>query len=369
MQTKFFNVIPGDSEAAILLYGDVGDNRKVDSARVVSELMELASRYRKIDVRINSCGGDVFSGMAIYNALRTSKADITIYVDGVAASIAGIIALCGKPLYMSPYARLMLHAVSGGAWGNASDLRQTAAMMEALQGDLAGMIAGRCGMKKEDVLAKYFDEKDHWISAREAVDMKLADGVYDIADKPEAMETTEEIYKYFNNRLQMQPSRPNGEMALLDSLKGIPSFANMADDGAALAHIRELENKAVKVDALEKAVGTYKEKLQALEDKEVAAFIDKAIAERRITPEQKESFTALMKSDRGNTEKLINSMKPQPERRAADVYRDGGASPASLADKSWDELDKAGRLSDMRNADPAAFKAKYKEKFGVDYRE
>ena len=199
--------------------------------------------------------------------------------------------------------------------------------------------------------------------------MKLADGVYDMADKPEAMETTEEIYKYFNNRLQMQPSRPNGKMALLDSLKGIPSFANMADDGAALAHIRELENKAVKVDALEKAVGTYKEKLQALEDKEVAAFIDKAIAERRITPEQKESFTALMKSDRGNTEKLINSMKPQPERRAADVYRDGGASPASLADKSWDELDKAGRLSDMRNADPAAFKAKYKEKFGVDYRE
>jgi len=73
MQTKFFNVIPGESNVAILLYGDVGDNQKVDSARVVTELMALSSQYKKIDVRINSCGGDVFSGIAIYNALRTSK--------------------------------------------------------------------------------------------------------------------------------------------------------------------------------------------------------------------------------------------------------------------------------------------------------
>lgn len=136
MQTKFFNIIPGDGDVAILLYGDVGDNQKVDSARVVTELMALASQYRKIDVRINSCGGDVFSGIAIYNALRTSKADITIYIDGIAASIAGIIALCGKPLYMSPYAKLMLHAVSGGTWGNASDLRRTAEMMEACRATL-----------------------------------------------------------------------------------------------------------------------------------------------------------------------------------------------------------------------------------------
>ena len=105
---KFFNTIPGDGEVAILLYGDVGDGQKVDSGRVVSELMALQAQYDKIDVRINSNGGDVFSGIAIYNALRTSKADITIYVDGVAASIAGIIALCGKPLYMSPYTSVPL---------------------------------------------------------------------------------------------------------------------------------------------------------------------------------------------------------------------------------------------------------------------
>lgn len=368
MQKRFFNTIPSEGgQVAILLYGDIGDGQRVDSGRVVAELLSLQAMYDKIDVRINSCGGDVFSGMAIYTALRNSKADITIYIDGVAASIAGVIALCGKPLYMSPYAKLMLHSVSGGAWGNASDLREMAEQMEALQGDLAEMIAGRCGMKKEEVLAKYFDEKDHWLPASEALEMKLIDGIYEMAEEPVPTQTTEEIYKYFNNRLQMQPLKQE-EMGLLDSIKKVPSFANMASEEDVLAHIRNLENKATKVDALEKAVNTYKQKLQEVKDKEVTAFIDKAIAEKRITDAQKESFTALMKSDRENTEKLINSMKPQPERRITDVF-DGGTSPASLSDKTWDELDKAGQLSNLRNADLNAFKAKYKEKFGIDYKE
>lgn len=370
VQKKFFNIIPGEGEVAILLYGDVGDGQRVDSGRVVAELMALQAQYSKIDVRINSRGGDVFNGIAIYNALRTSKADITVYIDGVAASIAGIIALCGKPLYMSPYAKLMLHSVSGGAWGNASDLRSMAEQMEVLQGDLAAMIAGRCGMDKEEVLAKYFDEKDHWLNANEALEMKLIDGIYDMDGEAVNTGSTDEIYTYFNNRLQTQPQNKGNEMALLETLKtGIPSFANLADENAVLAHVRELENKAAKADALAQAVEGYKKKLQDVEDKEIAAVVDKAVAERRITAEQKDSFMALMKTDRENTEKLLASMKTQPSRRIVDVYREGSASPANLADKSWDELDKAGQLSELRNADLTAFKAKYKEKFGLDYKE
>lgn len=367
MQTKFFNIIPGDAEVAILLYGDVGEYDKVDSSRVVSELLALSAQYKKIDVRINSCGGDVFSGMAIYNALRMSKADITIYVDGVAASIAGIIALCGKPLYMSPYAKLMLHSVSGGAWGNASELRRTAQMIESLEKDLAGMIAGRCGMSAEEVAEKYFDEVDHWISAKEALEMKLIDGIYDMPGE-NVPENNDEIYKYFNNRLQnRQPFKNNSNMTILERLKSIPSFANIADEEAAVRHIRDLENKAVKVEALEKVVNEQKEKLQNIEEKEIGAIIDKAIAEGRIGNEQKAAFTALMKSDRANTEQLIGSMKPRAFRRAVNDIQDTPVN--SLAGMSWDELDRAGKLSDLRNADFELFKNKYKEKFQMDYKD
>ena len=72
MVTKYFNIIPGEGSATLLLYGDIGDGYKVESGRIVSELIALQSQYGKIDVRINSRGGDVFSGMAIYNALRQS---------------------------------------------------------------------------------------------------------------------------------------------------------------------------------------------------------------------------------------------------------------------------------------------------------
>lgn len=368
VKVRFFNTIPGDGEVAILLYGDVGDGQKVESGRVVSELLELQARYRKIDVRINSNGGDVFSGIAIYNALRTSKADITIYVDGVAASIAGVIALCGKPLYMSPYAKLMLHAVSGGTWGNASALRRMAGVMEALQDDLARMIATRCGMDVKAVSARYFDEQDHWISAEEAVRMKLADGIYDMPDADgKSPSTAAEIYHYFNNRLQEQPQNDK-EMGLIDQMKKMPSFKDVNDEQDIIDKVRELENRATKADALERANKAYKEKMEAAEAKEVAAVLDKAVADGRISKEQLPTFKALMSSDRANTETLLAGMKPSRHMRAA-AYIDETGKGGGMVDKSWDELDKAGLLSELKATDKALFESKYKEKFGVDYKE
>lgn len=368
VKMRFFNTIPCDGEVAILLYGDVGDGQKVESGRVVSELLELQSRYRKIDVRINSNGGDVFSGIAIYNALRTSKADITIYVDGVAASIAGVIALCGKPLYMSPYAKLMLHAVSGGTWGNASALRRMAGVMEALQDDLARMVAARCGMDAKTVSDRYFDEKDHWISAEEAVRMKLADGIYDMPGTDgEAPSTAEEIYHYFNNRLQERPQNDN-KMGLIDQMKKMPSFKDANDEQDIIDRVRELESKATKADALERANKAYKEKMEAAEAKEVDAVLDKAVADGRITKEQLPTFKALMASDRTNTEALLSGMKPARHMRAT-AYIDETGKVGGMADKSWDELDKAGMLSELKETDKALFESKYKEKFDVDYKE
>ena len=94
----FRNTFVNKEVAKIFLYGDVGDGERVDSMRVAQELDQLERDSRNIEVRINSNGGDVFNGIAIYNALKNSKADIKIYVDGVAASISAVIALCGKIL-------------------------------------------------------------------------------------------------------------------------------------------------------------------------------------------------------------------------------------------------------------------------------
>ena len=366
---RFFNTIPGDGEVVILLYGDVGDGQRVDSSRVVAELTDLQLRYKKIDVRINSNGGDVFSGIAIYEALRTCKADVTIYVDGVAASIAGIIAMCGKPLYMSPYARLMIHSVSGGGYGNATELRELAALMENLERDLARMIAGRCGMNPEDITARYFDGNDHWLTAQEAVDMKLADGIYSMPDSnaPEG-QTNEDVYKFFYNRLNTNQTNIR-DMALLDKLRMLPSFKDVNDEQGVIDLVRSLENKATKVDALEKANNAYKERIEQAESKEIDAILNKAVSEGKITKEQLPSFKTLMDKDRKTTEALLNSMKPTATRRAVAYIDDKRGGVDSLAGMSWDEIDKAGRLKELKDTNIELFKNKYKERFGVDYKD
>lgn len=369
MASKFFNIIPGEGSAALLLYGDIGDGYKVESGRIVSELLSLQAQYKKIDVRINSRGGDVFSGMAIYNALRQSSSDITIYIDGVAASIAAIIALCGKPLYMSPYAKLMLHCVSGGTWGNASALRQTADQMDELQKDLSNMIAGRCGMSAKDVRSRYFDEKDHWIDAKEALEMKLCDGIYDMETTEKRPTTTDEIYNYFNNRLASGPQNQK-EMALIDDIKAIPSFSDKEDASAIVAHIRALENKATKADALQRANDAYKAQIDNLQKKEAEAFLNKALSEGRITKEQLPVMEKLMSSDRKSAEELINSMKPVPPgRRAVDFIDQDRATAGSFENKSWDQLDRENLLAELKSKDEPLFRAKFKEKFGTDYKE
>jgi ATP-dependent Clp endopeptidase proteolytic subunit ClpP len=366
MKKKFSNIIKGDGKTIIMLYGEVGEGCSVDSNRVVSELFANENQDCKIEVRINSQGGDVFSGMAIYNALRQSKGDITIYIDGVAASIAAIIALCGKPLLMSPYAKLMLHNVSGGTYGNASELRQTAEQMEKLQTNLATMVAKRLGMTAEEIEKKYFDGQDHWISASEALEMKLVDGIYEMDEVADPPTTTEGIYNYFNNRLDFKPQN-KGEMALLDDIKKIPTFEDKADSSAILAHIVNLTNKATRADALSKTVETYKAELDKLHKEKDETLISNAVKAGKITQEQVETFKNLLKNDRENAIKLIDGMKGRVQNRAVDFIHPDQHSAGSFANKSWDEIDKENNLGTLKQQDFTLFKDLYKQKFGVDY--
>ena len=113
-----------DGTACILLYGNIGGyDEGIRSGDIIRELLEIEARYPKVDIRINSMGGEVYAGIAIFNAIRNSRADITIYIDGIAASIASVIAASGKPVYMSRFARLMVHSISGGCYGDKDGAR------------------------------------------------------------------------------------------------------------------------------------------------------------------------------------------------------------------------------------------------------
>lgn len=366
MKTIFTNQITENGRVRVLLYGNVGDGEKVDSGRVVTELMELAAAYGKIDVHIHSNGGDVFSGIAIYNALRTVQADVTIYVDGVAASIAGVIALCGKPLYMNRYARLMLHRVSGGSWGTADELRRAADLAEELESDLAEIIAGRCKMSVEEIKTRYFDGSDHWISAAQALDMGLIDGIVDTGEKLSENVSNTELYNYFMNRLTKTQPQNHYDMTFIEELKKRPSFSNMGTEEEMLRHITTMENQAAKVPALEAKVTELSNQLA--ENKKTAhqAFLNQAVAEGRLTQEQVPVFMNLMASDEENTRKAVEGMPKKGTARAMNFLQTGGAAGGAsteLVNMSWDEIDKAERLAELKEKHPELYQQKYNEKF------
>lgn len=325
---QFFNVIPGENSACILIYGEIGEWGSSSSANIVSELIDLEARYDKIDVRINSEGGSVYSGIAIVNAFRNSKADITIYVDGIAASMASVIALCGKPIFMSKYARLMLHSVHGGAYGTADDLKQMIDQMESLEDTLCDMIAGRMGKDKETVKSQYFDGKDHWIKADEALSLGLIDGVFDVDPVPENSTPTE-IYAIFNNRLE-KPKNKKDEMNL-EEIRKRPAFANCATEADVLRQIDWLESEAGKVPGLEEKILAFENKAKETEEAEDDAFLEAAIADERIKETQRAYFKNQLKSDREGTKNHINSLKPK-KKVIENIY-----TPPAGSESAWDK--------------------------------
>lgn len=365
MNKVFKNQIPGTGNVSVLLYGIIGDGEKVDSGRVVTELMELAATYGKIDVHINSKGGDVFSGIAIYNALRSVPSDITIHVDGLAASIAGIIALCGKPLYMNKYARLMLHRVSGGSYGTADELRQAADQAEELENVLADMIAKKCNMSAKVVKATYFDGKEHWINAYQAKEMGLCDRIIDTGDTIPDASSNEDIYGYFTNRLDRQASNIDKHMAFLEELKKRPSFANFQTEDEMLRHITTMENQAIKVPALEAKVSELTTQLASTRKATHEAYLNQAVAEGRLTNEQIPIFLNLMVSDEDNTRKAIEAMPKKGTLRVENILNLGGTSggASEFVNMSWDDIDKAERLAELKEKNPELFQKKFNEKF------
>src|SRR5690606_6937285 len=111
---------------------------------------ELAQANGKpIRIIINSPGGEVFAGAAIYNALREYSGRKTVRVDGVAASMASVIAMVGDEIYMSPGSTMMVHRPLVGAYGNVKDLQEAIKMLEAIEETILPIYENRTGLSKD----------------------------------------------------------------------------------------------------------------------------------------------------------------------------------------------------------------------------
>lgn len=169
---------PPKSSAEILIYGDIGESwwsESVSAAQFVKDLAALD--VDAITVRINSIGGSVPDGIAIYNAIKRHRAHVTTIADGMALSIASLILCAGDTVQMAENATLMVHAPWTYAAGNAVELREVADMLDTWAQAMSTSYAAKTGETQEDALARLKDGKDHWYDAAAAKEAKFIDEV------------------------------------------------------------------------------------------------------------------------------------------------------------------------------------------------
>lgn len=174
-KNKYYDIVENkaDRVADVLIYGLIGESlfqESITARRFVSDFRKLEKEHDVINIRINSPGGSIFDGLAIFNAISGSTKDVHTYNDGLCASMAAVLLLAVDPNNIHPAKNslLMLHSPMSGAYGNRKDIEKVIDVLDKVTSALIISICDKTGFNKEDVESKYFDYNDHWYTAAEA---------------------------------------------------------------------------------------------------------------------------------------------------------------------------------------------------------
>ncbi|UXS76363.1 head maturation protease, ClpP-related [Staphylococcus chromogenes] len=237
MNKQYFNIAKiNDSIGEIDIYGEIIDEswRMSDtetSAPSFKDALKELKDVKQITVNINSGGGDVFSGVAIHNMLKSHKAHVTVKIDGLAASIASVIAMAGDKVVIPRNAMLMIHNAWTFAVGNASDLRKQAEDLEKINSVVINSYLDKNPDIDEDELRSLMDEET-WLTAQEAKDFGLVDEIAE-PNKAAANITKSQIERYDN-----VPSKFKNEESTVETPKETKQEVTADDVMSALDEIK-----------------------------------------------------------------------------------------------------------------------------------
>lgn len=158
--------------AEISIYDEIGF-WGVSAASFAQDLKSCGNNLKQINLHIHSPGGDVFDGIAIYNLLKNHPANITVYIDGLAASMASVIAMAGNEVIMPENAMMMIHKPWGIQGGDAEDMRKYADLLDKVENTLIPAYANKTGKTPEELAEMLSAET--WLNGKECVEQGFAD--------------------------------------------------------------------------------------------------------------------------------------------------------------------------------------------------
>lgn len=195
----------------IYIYGDVeGDSHDwwtdevIESETSANHFRDELAKYpnaTQINIYINSYGGSVFEGTAIYNQLRRNPAHKTVYIDGFACSVASVIAMAGDEIIMPRNALMMIHNMWMGAVGNAAELRKAADDLDVINTAGRSAYLAKAGDKLPEAKLIEMMDAETWLTAEDCITYGLADR---LADQDADMKNAAEVLKNANLSAQQR---------------------------------------------------------------------------------------------------------------------------------------------------------------------
>lgn len=156
------------------LYDRMGVDDYTSPKKVKAQLKDSAFS-NDVTVNVASNGGDVFAASEIYTILRDSGKNITVNIQGLAASAASVISMAGSKVRISPTAQIMIHKASNGNQGNSDSMNHNAKVLDGIDKSIAAAYEAKTGMKETDLIQMMTSET--WLTAKDAVDKGFADEI------------------------------------------------------------------------------------------------------------------------------------------------------------------------------------------------
>lgn len=369
-KSKLINKVDSTT-AEIYMYGVIGSGLDIDANVVVAEIENLRKKgCRNFRFYVNSEGGEVIQGSALFNYLDRTDIDVEWVVDGVAASMMAM--LISNPKHKvkaAKYASFMYHRVQGSCYGNSDEVRNLAAMIDTFEKSLVDMMASRMKVDAASVKKEFFtDGLDHWMNAEEAMRRGLVDEI--ISGKnitsPKELLSSKDVFNFYNKQLI---NYKQNQKSMITNKAEIGKLLNIAEaevnDDSVMTAVKnvlksnsELQNQLKTVKAENASL---KNQIGELNNAKVKSLIDKAIADKKFGEDERESYTRLANTDFELAEKMIGKMKGVE--RIVDRL---DSEHESEEEKDWtfDDYHKKGKLENLKKTNKEKYNKLYKTRFG-----
>jgi len=334
MKHKFYNFTRRGDVAELLIFGAIGYD--VNAKSVVNEILAAqAAGVQKLNIFIDSPGGSVFDGLAIYNAIRMMNA--TVYIYGHAASMASVIAMAGKKTIMAPHSYMMIHNPWTFTVGEQKDLEKDVDLLAQIKDTIMSAYQNKTKKSKEEIGLLMDDET--WMTGEKALELGFVDEVRDPAEamnggiRTFANMVADALSDKFRVKFQNFPKKTEEKTMLTKEALQALGLADDATDeqisAAILANPKSDPEPDPKpdpepvVDEVKSLVLDIAKKVDKLEQQivddaqnKIVDTVDAAIAAYKIKASEKDIWIAALEKDYDSAKEKLdaieaNTVKPQ----------------------------------------------------------